>query len=76
MAGFNLYIILHKTSIYIYVKTIGLNKTNLKTPGNIFLHQIIFNIHQPLAFIVKRFNHIMISLFLYYVISTTFITNL
>ena len=41
----------------------------------ICVHQLIFNIPQPLAFIVKLFNDIMISLFLSYVISTTFITK-
>ena len=41
----------------------------------ICVHQLIFNIPQPLAFIVKLFNDIMISLFLSYVIITTFITK-
>ena len=62
--------LLYKT-VYRYIKTFCINRT----PGNIFVRHLIFNIPQPSTFIVKLFDHIMISLFLSYVTSTRFITN-
>ena len=70
LTAFNQYL-LYKT-VYRYTKTFCINRT----PGNKFVHHLIFIIPQPSAFIVKLFDHIMLSLFLSYVTNTRFITNL